>query len=482
MRYEFVERKVRPATAAGRFYTRSPERLQLELEEYLDNAPAFTGNARCICAAAVPHAGYVYSAAIAAPVFKALRKVDFDTIVIIGHDYGRNAPGIIAVLPSFTHYQTPFGELPVDQELCSALMHSDKRIVCADEAHLQEHTIEVQLPFLQVTGHRCKILPVLFGEVTAAHCRRFAQLLQSLRGNRKLFVLSSTDLSHYPSASLAQKLDAETVQYATSFDVENLCEWKNGGNWESLPGVETPICSAGGLGTAIAWAELEGARKCVPMKRGNSGDVPGAEKQSVVGYVSLLFCKEEEPQEEFSVSKENQERLLEIVRNVLRAGVRGEDYRPEPPEDPALQEKAAVFVTLHEQGRLRGCIGTLAARHPLYLTVAEFAYAAGFEDPRFQPVSAEELPLLDLEVSVLSPLQKVASADEIVPGKHGVVVTRGRQSGVFLPQVWEQLPRKEDFLSYLCAEKAGLPPNAWREIGTTLEIFTVFAFEQKAGG
>ena len=268
-------------------------------------------------------------------------------------------------------------------------------------------------------------------------------------------------------------------RFSTSKEVENLCEWKNGGNWEELPGVETPICSAGGLGTAIAWAELEGAQKCIPMKRGNSGDVPGAEKQSVVGYVSLLFCKEEEPQEEFSVSEENQKRLLEIVRNVLRAVVRGEDYRPEPPEDPALQEKAAVFVTLHEQGRLRGCIGTLAARHPLYLTVAEFAYAASFEDPRFQPISAEELPLLDLEVSVLSPLQKVASADEIVPGKHGVVVTRGRQSGVFLPQVWEQLPRKEDFLSYLCAEKAGLPPNAWREIGTTLEIFTVFAFEQR---
>ena len=146
-----------------------------------------------------------------------------------------------------------------------------------------------------------------------------------------------------------------------------------------------------------------------------------------------------------------------------------------------MLENAAVFVTLHEHGRLRGCIGTLVPHRPLYLTVAEFAYAAGFEDPRFQPVTEEELPELDLEVSVLSPLRRIASAEEIVPGKHGVVVTRGRQSGVFLPQVWEQLPRKEDFLSYLCAEKAGLPPDAWRDAGTTLEVFTVFAFGEKAG-
>lgn len=481
MKYEFVDRRVRPATAAGRFYTRSPEKLWNEVEEYLANAPAFEGDARTICAAAVPHAGYVYSARIAAPVFKALQDSDFETIVIIGHDYGRNAPGIIAVLPSFTHYQTPLGEIPVDQELCEALLQSDKRIVCADEAHLQEHTIEVQLPFLQVTGHRCKILPVLFGEVTPVHCRRFAQLLDSLRGNRKLFVLSSTDLSHYPSSSLARTLDAQTVQYATAFDLENLCEWKNGGKWEDLPGVETPICSAGGLGTAIAWAELQGAKSCLPLRQGNSGDVPGAEKSSVVGYASLLFCKEAKKEEEFSVSPQNQKALLEIVRKALRAGTEGYRYRPVPPEDKAMLEKAAVFVTLHEHGRLRGCIGTLVPHRPLYLTVAEYAYAAGFEDPRFQPVTEEELPELDLEVSVLSPLRKIASAEEIVPGKHGVVVTRGRQSGVFLPQVWEQLPRKEDFLSYLCAEKAGLPPDAWRDANTTLEVFTVFAFEEKAG-
>ena len=474
MTYEFTTKSVRPATAAGRFYSGSPENLRREVEQYLEQAPAYDGSAGGICAAAVPHAGYLYSAAIASPVFKALKGTSFDTVVIIGHDFGPMAPGVVAVLPGYTHYQTPLGTVEVDRGLCNMLTDRDPRIVKNDRVHLQEHTIEVQLPFLQVTGFTGKILPVLFGEVTEAHCRDFAQLLRACQGNRKIFVLSSTDLSHYPASPLARELDAHTVELASSFQIGSLCDWKNGGDWERKPGVETPICSAGGLGTAIAWAESLGATRCVTLERGNSGDTPGADSNSVVGYVSLLFCREKE--KEFSVSPQNQEILLETVRQTLRAGVEGLRYQPPRPEDPALLAPAALFVTLHAQGRLRGCIGTLEARLPLYQAAAEFARAAGFDDPRFRPLDESELDGLDCEISVLSPLRRAASPDEIEPGKHGVVVTRGRRRGVFLPQVWEQLPRKEDFMACLCSEKAGLPPDAWQAPDTLLELFTVFAF------
>ena len=474
MEYQFTTKSVRPATAAGRFYDGSPERLRREVEQYLEQAPAYDGSAGEICAAAVPHAGYLYSAAIAAPVFKALKGSVFDTVVIIGHDFGKMAPGVVAVLPGYTHYETPLGTVEVDRGLCNMLMERDPRIVKNDRVHLQEHTVEVQLPFLQVTGFSGKILPVLFGEVTEAHCRDFAQLLRACQGNRKIFVLSSTDLSHYPASALSRELDAHTVELASSFQIGPLCDWKNGGIWENKPGVETPICSAGGLGTAIAWAESLGASRCVTLKRGNSGDAPGADSHSVVGYASLLFCREKE--KEFSVSPRNQEILLETVRQTLCAGVEGRRYEPPRPEDPALLAPAALFVTLHAQGRLRGCIGTLEARLPLYLAAAEFARAAGFDDPRFRPLDESELAGLDIEISVLSPLRRAASPDEIEPGKHGVVVSRGRRSGVFLPQVWEQLPRKEDFLAYLCSEKAGLPPDAWKAPDTALSLFTVFAF------
>jgi len=474
MEYEFTRKSVRPPAAAGQFYSGSPEGLRREVEKYLEAAPAYDGKAGEICAAAVPHAGYFYSAAIASPVFKALKGCSFDTIVIIGHDFGKMAPGVVAVLPGFTHYETPLGLVEVDRGLCDKLMAKDPRIIRNDRVHLQEHTVEVQLPFLQVTGFAGKILPVLFGEVTEAHCRAFSQLLRACQGDRKIFVLSSTDLSHYPASALSRELDARTVELASSFQLGALCDWKNGGDWENKGGVETPICSAGGLGTAIAWAESLGATRCVTLKRGNSGDAPGADSGSVVGYASLLFCREKE--KEFSVSPQNQELLLETVRETLREGVEGRRYEPPRPEDPALLEPAALFVTLHSQGRLRGCIGTLEARLPLYLAAAEFARAAGFDDPRFPPLEESELAGLDVEISVLSPLRKVTSPDEIEPGKHGVVVSCGRRSGVFLPQVWEQLPRKEDFMACLCSEKAGLPPDAWQAPGTALEIFTVFAF------
>ncbi len=474
MQNDFTAKSVRPATAAGRFYSGAPERLRREVEAYLADAPQYDGGGE-ICAAAVPHAGYPYSAAIAAPVFKSLQCNKLDTIVIIGHDFGRMAPGVIAVLPRYTHYQTPLGEVEVDCELCNLLINKDLRIIQNDRVHLQEHTVEVQLPFLQVIGFQGKVLPVLFGEVTAEHCRQFARLLRDCQGGRRLFVLSSTDLSHYPANALARTLDAHTVELAAAFRLEALCDWKNGGEWEGKPDVETPICSAGGLGTAMAWAQAEGATRCAVLKRGNSGDAPGADTRSVVGYASLLFCRE--MQDDFSVSPQNQALLLETVRETLREGVEGRRFNPPCPQDAALQAPAAVFVTLHAHGRLRGCIGTLAAQMPLYQAVAQYAYAAGFGDPRFFPLDKEELTGLDCEVSVLSPLRTVRSADEILPGKHGVVVTRGRRSGVFLPQVWEQLPRKEDFMSYLCAEKAGLPADAWKDAETTLEVFTVFAFQ-----
>ena len=135
-------------------------------------------------------------------------------------------------------------------------------------------------------------------------------------------------------------------------------------------------------------------------------------------------------------------------------------------------------MTLHKNGRLRGCIGTTAPHLPLYEAVIRYAKAAAFEDPRFEAVGAEELPSLHIEISVLSPMRKVKSADEIVPFKHGVMVSRGYNRGLFLPQVWEQLPDKEQFLGYLCAEKAGLSFDAWRSPRTSIEIFTVFAFEE----
>lgn len=279
---------IRPSRVAGSFYPGDAHRLSDEIRGYLTAAEETTP---CeIVAAAVPHAGYFYSAAIAAPVFKAMAHTSFDTIVIIGHEFGRYAPGVMAVLPEDTIFHTPLGDVPVDTELCSELLKSDKRIVCSNQSHRQEHTIEVQLPFLQMTHENFKILPVLFGEVTPEHCLRFAELLEKLHGNRTLFVLSSTDLSHYPPDRIARKLDERTVSFAERFDLDGLCAWKESDEWRGLAGVETPICSAGGLCVAMHWAQCHGATKTVVLKRGTSFDA-GGDTSRVVGYSSMLFVK-----------------------------------------------------------------------------------------------------------------------------------------------------------------------------------------------
>lgn len=184
--------------------------------------------------------------------------------------------------------------------------------------------------------------------------------------------------------------------------------------------------------------------------------------------------------EQFSISKENQRRMLELAREVIRAGAEGHELKVPSykGDDPELGRPSAVFVTLHKQGRLRGCIGTTQAMYALHDAVADYASAAAFEDPRFEPVKADEVAGLHIEISVLSPMHQISSPDEIIPFVHGVVVKRGRRAGLFLPQVWEQLPDKEQFMGYLCAEKAGLVFEAWKQPDVELYVFTVVAFEE----
>jgi AmmeMemoRadiSam system protein A len=243
-----------------------------------------------------------------------------------------------------------------------------------------------------------------------------------------------------------------------------------------------------------------GATTARVLKYMNSGDTAG-NKSRAVGYGAAVFLRPirslevkggeaMKPQstnsaeaadraEGFSVSEKNQKLLLQLARQSIEQFLRTRT-RPElKVSDPELTNEAAVFVTLTEGRQLRGCIGTTEPRAPLCEAVSQMAVAAAVEDRRFEPLSLDELGRTHIEISVLSPLKRVKSAEEIQPGVHGVVVRRGWRSGLFLPQVWEHFSKKEDFLDELCAQKAHLDPGAWREAQTELCVFTVFAFEEK---
>lgn len=475
-----AENSVRPSRVAGMFYPASAEKLRAMVTEYLRDVPEAMVPDGAVAVLA-PHAGYLYSARIAAPAYKAMAKADFDTLVIIGHDFGRHAQGLAGVLCDQSHFATPLGQVPVDVELVRALCQADSRLVVHNEAHAREHTIEVHLPFVQVLKPDCRIVPVFSGEVSREHSQALVDALQKCAGERRIFILASTDLSHYPKAERARAFDEYTASLLRNFDVSALCAWQQGGLWQE-EGVETPICAAGGAATALLWASAHQASEAVILRRGNSGDVPGGDRERVVGYLSMAFCRPPAapPATEFPAAAADYLLKLARARMVARLAAPGTPpVLPEAPALPALQEAVGAFVTLHKKGRLRGCIGRISSAEPLSATVAQMAEAAAFEDQRFAPVTAAELPELQIEISVLSPMRRIASWQAIEPGRHGVVVRRGRRSGLFLPQVWEQLPDLESFMSCLCAEKAGLPATAWKEADTELQVFTVTAFAEK---
>jgi len=246
------------------------------------------------------------------------------------------------------------------------------------------------------------------------------------------------------------------------------------------------MCGYGAVCSLLLVLEKLGANKVEILHYANSGDIT-KEKERVVGYLSAVVVKEgsnpqediKDKEEDMDLTKEDKKTLLEIARKTLE-GYLSQREIPEFIEvSSRLKEVQGAFVTLKKKGQLRGCIGSIVGRKPLYLTVRDMAIEAATADPRFAPVRYEELKDIDIEVSVLSPLKKVDSPEEIILGKHGVIVKRGFRQGVFLPQVAEETGwSKEEFLSYLCAHKAGLPPEAWKDKDTELYVFTACVFSE----
>jgi MEMO1 family protein len=276
---------IRPPSVAGSFYPASPSGLREMITKFLDGVPDEKPEGE-ILAAMAPHAGYVFSGAIAARTFKQLSQVDFDTIVIIGHDSYQDC---VAFLPPADYFQTPLGLLEVDRDMVEKMLKFNKGIVSNDRV-FDDNSIEVQLPFLQVLGKKCKIVPVMFGNPTPANCRILADAIISASGSKKVFVLSSTDMSHYPSYDDARKVDGATLDVIKTMDVDKLFNHLEGRVIkEILPNLRTAMCSRGGAGTAIYFAKARGSEKAQVLGYATSGDVAAGDKSRVVGYSSVLF-------------------------------------------------------------------------------------------------------------------------------------------------------------------------------------------------
>jgi hypothetical protein len=471
---------VREPAVAGLFYPGEERVLAKTVDALLESAPPhrFARLKGLVC----PHAGYRYSGQTAAIGYKTVVGREIQTAIVLGPSHYALLEG--ACIPDAQAYRTPLGLVPISEKAqglaktapfglekpCPVQRpdwwaHAPKPAPerGQDTPETWEHSVEVQVPFLQRVAGNFKILPVLLGDVDP---ERVAKALAAILDD-KTIVVASSDLSHYHPYNAAKDLDNGCVQAICAMSTDDMKGQEACG--------KTPILALMHLAKMKGWkAQLLDCR--------NSGDVTG-DKDRVVGYAAVAFF---EPAAENFAAPERK-MLLELARRTLTT-VAADPASPGPELDaksisPKLAEKRACFVTLTKRGVLRGCIGHILPQEALYQAVIDNARNAALRDPRFSPVRPEEVGEIKIEISVLTEPQPLAfdSPDDLLgklqPHQDGVLLRIGARTATFLPQVWEQLPNKVEFLEHL-SEKAGCQPAAWRGQDTSVSIYHVECFEE----
>jgi len=472
----FANDPIKKPNVAGQFYTADPAALSAQIQTFLKKVPQPEGNRR-VGIVIVPHAGYIYSGQIAAQAFKHVVGKKYTTVVVLAPSHHYGFPGISVWTEG--GFETPLGILTVDQSFAKELMAADPLFIFEPAAFEREHALEVELPFIQeAVGKDVKIVPVIMGQADFSTCEKAAEALNRIIGSRKdVLVVVSSDMSHFHDDQTARAMDGQTLGLIQSFQARQL--------WQLCAVQKLEMCGFVPATTAILLAQKQGLAVDI-LTYGNSGDVTG-DKGNVVGYSATVFYDGPDPA---AASKGDEggvgmltpvqkKRLIGIAQETIRLYVSEGKTLNLQEKDARLNQQEGAFVTIHKHGQLRGCIGNIVGRQPLYLTVRDMAVAAAAQDPRFNPVSKEELKEIDIEISVLSEPRPAASPDEIQMGVHGVIVKRGFHQGVFLPQVATETGwSREEFLAQLCAQKAGLPPDAWKDPRTQLLIFTATVFSE----
>jgi AmmeMemoRadiSam system protein B/AmmeMemoRadiSam system protein A len=414
-----------------------------------------------VVAIQVPHAGYPYSGPTAARAFNLLRGFDSVTVVMLGPSH--RVPIDRASVYDRGRWRTPLGEVEVDDSLAARMVEEDGFLAAMPEAQAFEHSLEVQVPFLQRVLSNFRIVPVMLLQPSLEECRRVSRAIAQACRGRPVVLLASTDLYHGESYVEAKQTDSVTTGLIAAFDAEQLFAGLKQGDARACGGAPVVV-------TMLAAREL-GADRAVILARTNSNDATGERGGYCVGYSASAFLATATDPVADDLTDEEKQSLLMIARQTIEQYVR-EGKRPEVnPATPRLAEERGAFVTLHRRGDLRGCIGYVEAVKPLYQAVTDMAVAASTEDPRFPPVGPEELADIDIEITVLSPLREIYDPDSVEVGRHGLVVRRGYNSGLLLPQVpVEQGWDRKQFLDHTCL-KAGLPPGTWQDDQTQLFVF-----------
>lgn len=459
---------------AGSFYPANPDTLNNIVGSYIKDKEDCRHSLKTRALIA-PHAGYVYSGSVAGAAYASVDSWhNYDKVFIIGSSHRHRFNG--AALYADGDFITPLGVVKVDRSICRNLIESSKLFTNYPEAHIDEHSIEVQLPFLQyLMKEKLSIVPILLGTDKPEDCREIANSLKTWFGPRNLFIISS-DFSHFPEYSKAVELDSITSEIFLNSSPDDFAEWISKCEKAQSYGALTPMCGwTAGL-VIKHLAESANDINFIHLDYENSGDSVKGDKEGVVGYHAIALVEEEK---NFEISEKNKARLLKIARDNIESRLYSGNFISSSGSEPdsELSQSLGAFVTLRLGTKLRGCIGRLNASEPLFETIKQMSVAAAFNDSRFSPLKRDELKKLRIEISILSEMKKINDIEEIITGKHGVYIKKGTITATFLPQVaTEQKWNREELLGHLSDKKAGLGWLGWKD--ADIYIYEAIVFEE----
>ena len=464
---------VRPATQANRFYTGDAKELSEEVDSFLA-LHAKDRKYEQVAAVIVPHAGYYFSGNVAAAAYQSIPEGKvYKRIFLLGPSHHEWLDGA-SVNTEFDYYSTPLGNVKVDVETARLLTNTDGTdktdsvFFYNPKAHDREHCLEVQLPFLQRRfGEVPPIVPIIISTNDFRKLQRIAETLKPYMTEENLFVVSS-DFSHYPKYEDACEVDARTGKAVESGDVERFIAQLEENARSGVRNLATSACGELAIATLMLMMQ-DGSYEVKHLLYQNSGDIDNHDHSRVVGYHAFAVIRSlpltpSEERGDFALTDEEKQMLKDIALTSIKDSLDRKRIVEPTTLTETLKQKCGAFVSLHKQGRLRGCIGHFGEDVPLHEIVAEMARAAAFEDPRFMPVSRDELEDIDIEISVLTPMRRIQSLDEFQLHKHGIYIKKGYRSGTFLPQVADEVNwTKEEFVGHCAQDKAGIGWDGWRD-------------------
>ncbi len=475
----------RQPAAAGRFYPASRETLLRDLEQMFASCDKYPEKLK-VRAIIVPHAGYIYSGRTAASAFSTIpADSKFKNIFLIGSSH------IMAFEGASVYYTgdflTPLGKITVNKEIAEKLRKEHSVFRFQENAHSQEHSLEVQVPFIQYYFKNLQqIVPIIIGTNNKNTIKTIAEALRPWFTPENLFIISS-DFSHYPPYKEAKEVDNATADAIVSKDPELFLKTLSQNSSKRIPNLATSMC---GWTSGLMLLYLVNNDPNLVFKKisyCNSGDSQYGNKEEVVGYHAIVLAevqKNKQPagnqSQEMQFTQEEIDQMFKIARNSIATMLNEHRRLVLNPSEilPGLKRNLGAFVTLRIDGKLRGCIGRFVSSEPLYEVINQMAIASAFNDTRFMPLTKEEFKKIEIEISVLGPLKRINNISEIILGKHGIYIKKDFRSGTMLPQVaTENKWTVEEFLGYTSREKAGLGWDGWKD--AELYVYEALVLEEK---